>query len=319
MLGLDASKLPRKACFLMWIEVGNSITLSNFITSSTETWFQEQYLLMVVVSLCYTVMILNLNGIIDSWMQLLSWAFVSCVFAFFSYFSCRLPSSVRGTTQYVSCDLAATWKSFDQITQQAYNKDIYDQHMKNLHTKLGKLWDDWAEHDFAQTSTIERSKVQGLIKSGIEEEGHAYWHQKGDNSPRLYGQSPFRGLKRTFDKIASSLDFSPEEVPPPSKESQKKAMSALMQACRHNKDEALQVLDQVNRRRLTEAYASQANLLKLSEDVGVNMHPCFAQKALVVPGGVLTGMPEMNVETWLDTEVHCASATGFCWKVDILG
>lgn len=296
MLGLDASKLPCKACFRMWIEVGNRITLNNFITSSTETWFQEQYLLMVVVSLCYTVMILNLNGIIDSWMQLLSWAFVSYVFAFLTCFSCRLPSSVRGTTQYVSCDLPATWKSFDQITQQAYKKDIYDQHMENLHTKLGKLWDDLAEHDFAQTSTIERSKVQGLIEGAIEEEGHAYWHQKGDNSPGLHG----RGLKRTFDKIASNLDTSPEVVPPPSKESQKKAMSALIQACRHNKDEVLQVLDQVDRKGTTQA------LLKLSEDVGVTLHPDLAQKALVMPGGVaFEGMSALNVETWLDAEVHC--------------
>lgn len=160
--------------------------------------------------------------------------------------------------------------------------------MENLHTKLGKLWDDLAEHDFAQTSTIERSKVQGLIEGGIEEEGHAYWHQKGDNSPGLHG----RGLKRTFDKIASNLDTSPEVVPPPSKESQKKAMSALIQACRHNKDEVLQVLDQVDRKGTTQA------LLKLSEDVGVTLHPDLAQKALVMPGRVaFEGMSALNVET----------------------
>ena len=157
--------------------------------------------------------------------------------------------------------------------------------MENLHTKLGKLWE---EHDFAQTSTIEPSEVDCFIDSVIEEEGHAYWHKKGD---------PFRGLKRTFDKIALHLDASREVVLPPSKESQKKAMSALIQACGHSKDEILQVLDQVDRRRTTEAYASQV-MLKLSEDVGVKLHPDLALKALVMPEGVgFKGMSTLNVET----------------------
>ena len=75
-------------------------------------------------------------------------------------------------------------------------------------------------------------------------------------------------------------------------------MSALIQACRHNKDEVLQILDQIDRKGTTEAFASQVKLLKLSEDVGVKVHPCLAQKVLVMPEGLaFEGMSAENVET----------------------
>lgn len=170
--------------------------------------------------------------------------------------------------------------------------------MENLHEKLGKLWE---EHDFAQTSTIEYSEVDCLIEGVIEEEGHAYWHEKGDYPPGSHEQPRFSSYfpPVLLFELARGLATSRRGVgvPPPCKESQKKAMSALIQACRHNKDEILQVLDQVDRKGTTRAYASQVKLLKLSEDVGVTLHLDLAQKALVMPEGVSVGMPETNVET----------------------